>query len=185
MSAEIDKSNMRETARAKRMKAHDLDAAGAAQSLAGYILAALEDKSPATIAAYRAIGSEIDLEPAMARLDDKGWRVALPVVARNAAPLIFRRWHPGDELVAGPLKTLQPKTDREELVPDVILTPLLAFDDQGYRLGQGGGFYDRTLSQLKGVLSIGVAFEAQRVDAVPRDEFDQRLDFILTEQGRV
>ncbi|HJN24398.1 MAG TPA: 5-formyltetrahydrofolate cyclo-ligase, partial [Rhodospirillales bacterium] len=69
------------------------------------------------------------------------------------------------------------------------LTPLLAFDDARYRLGQGGGFYDRTLEKLKnregGVLSIGVAFSAQRIEAVPRDRYDQQLDMIVTEKGRM
>ena len=74
-------------------------------------------------------------------------------------------------------------------MPNVILVPLLAFDNQRFRLGQGGGFYDRTLEQLKksdgGVVSIGVAFAAQEVNSVPRDQYDERLDFIVTEDGRV
>jgi 5-formyltetrahydrofolate cyclo-ligase len=92
-------------------------------------------------------------------------------------------------LLKGPLNTLQPRLGCDEVIPDVILVPLLAFDDERFRLGQGGGFYDRTLEQLKsskgGVMSIGIAFAAQRVNAVPRDKFDQRLDFIVTENGRV
>ncbi|MBC8269934.1 MAG: 5-formyltetrahydrofolate cyclo-ligase [Rhodospirillaceae bacterium] len=184
MSADQDKSNLRETARARRIKAHNQDAEGAAQSLATHVLALLEDKPPTIIAGYRAIGSEIDVGPLMGSLVGLGWHVALPVVVENAAPLIFRSWTPGDELVEGPLKTVQPGAQCAQVVPDVIITPLLAFDEQGYRLGQGGGFYDRTLATLS-VLSIGVAFAAQRVELVPRDWFDQRLDFIVTEQGKI
>ncbi|NQU57082.1 MAG: 5-formyltetrahydrofolate cyclo-ligase [Rhodospirillales bacterium] len=189
MSADNDKTTLRCAARTRRKAAFDLNAASAARSLAGHVLALLEERPPATIAGYWAIGSEIDLTPLMIRLVEKSWQVALPVVVQEASPLIFRRWSAGDELIEGPLKTVQPKPDRDEVIPDVIVTPLLAFDNQGYRLGQGGGFYDRTLANLKrqgdGVLSIGVAFVAQRVDRVPRDDFDQRLDFIVTEQGRV
>jgi 5-formyltetrahydrofolate cyclo-ligase len=184
----MDKTTLRGEARARRKVAFDMDGAEAAQSLAGHVLAVLADKSPTSIAAYWAIGGEIDLAPLMNKLHQIGWHVALPVVVGNDQPLIFRRWSAADELVEGPLKTVQPKADRDELIPDVILTPLLAFDDQGYRLGQGGGFYDRTLAKLKaggGVISIGVGFAAQRVERVPRDKFDQRLDFMVTEQGRV
>lgn len=187
MSAHMDKTILRKSARARRMKAFELNGADAARRLAGHVLALLEDKPPTTIGAYWAIGGEIDLGPLMILLDGKGWEVALPVVVENGAPLIFRRWRPGDELVEGPLKTMQPDGRRDEVNPDVILTPLLAFDDLGYRLGQGGGFYDRTLAMLngRGVVAIGVAFAAQRVDVVPRDDFDQRLDFIVTEQGKI
>ncbi len=188
MSVDNDKDSLRKSARARRMKAHELDGEGAARALAGHVLTLLENKPVTAIAGYWAIGSEIDVGPLMSQLIEKGWDVALPVVVKNAQPLVFRRWSAGDDLVDGPLKTVQPKAERDEVVPDVILTPLLAFDGHGYRLGQGGGFYDRTLAKLKegaGVVSIGVAFAAQRVEQVPRDDFDQRLDFIVTEQGSI
>ena len=184
MSADQDKNKMRESARTRRLKAHSQDGKGAAVSLASHVLALLKDKPPTIIAAYWAIGSEIDVGPLMNTLIDDGWRVALPVVVESASPLIFRSWSPGMELVEGPLKTVQPDQQHAQVIPDVIITPLLAFDDRGYRLGQGGGFYDRTLAGLN-VLSIGVAFAAQRVDLIPRDGFDQRLDFIVTEQGKI
>jgi len=187
MSALMDKTTLRKVARARRKEASDLSAVDASRALAGHVLTLLADKPPTTIGAYWAIGSEIDVCPLMTLLAQKGWQVVLPVVVMKASPLVFRRWSAGDELVGGPLKTVQPKEDQEDVTPDVILTPLLAFDEQGYRLGQGGGFYDRTLAQLKGrgVVSIGVAFAAQLVALVPRDDFDQRLDYIVTEQGRV
>lgn len=185
MSADMDKTTLRGEARRRRKIAFEQGGANAAQSLAAHVLGLLEDKPPTTIAGYWAIGSEIDVGPLMSLLDEKGWAVALPVVVGDAQPLVFRRWFGGDELVEGPLKTVQPKPERAEVIPDIILTPLLAFDDLGYRLGQGGGFYDRTLATLKGALAIGVAFAAQRVERVPRDAFDQRLDFMVTEQGRV
>ncbi|MBL6932015.1 MAG: 5-formyltetrahydrofolate cyclo-ligase [Rhodospirillales bacterium] len=189
MSADDDKAQLRGEARARRQDTFRNEGAGAAQGLARHLMAILENQPVVNVAAYWAVGSEIDLTPLLDALDEEGWNVALPVVVENNAPLIFRRWRSGDVLVEGPLKTLQPQADCEEIVPDVVLTPLLAFDDAGYRLGQGGGFYDRTLEKLKaragGVLSIGVAFSAQRVDRVPRDGHDQRLDMIVTEKGRI
>jgi 5-formyltetrahydrofolate cyclo-ligase len=189
MPVNKDKAYMREKVRAKRLAAFREDARGASQSLASHLTALLESQPVAKVAGYWAVGSEIDLSPLLGDLDGKGWSVALPVVVENDTPLIFRRWHSGDELLKGPLNILQPKLGCDEVIPDVILVPLLAFDDERFRLGQGGGFYDRTLEQLKsskgGVMSIGIAFAAQRVNAVPRDKFDQRLDFIVTENGRV
>ena len=73
-----------------------------------------------------------------------------------------------------------------EIVPDVLIVPLLAFDSEGYRLGYGGGFYDRTLHKLRGngtALAVGVGYAAQHVARVPRDEYDQPLDWIITEKG--
>ncbi len=184
MSADQDKNNLREHARARRVTAHQQDGEEAALSLASHVLDILKNKAPSVIAGYWAIGSEIDVGPLLNMLVDDGWQVGLPVVVGNSRPLIFRKWSPGEELVEGPLKTVQPGDQHSEVIPKIIITPLLAFDLHGYRLGQGGGFYDRTLAMLN-VLSIGVAFAAQRVELIPRDQFDQRLDYIVTEQGRI
>ena len=189
MSADDDKAALRREARKVRRESFRSHGPEAAQSLSRHLMAVLENQPAVNVAGYWAVGSEIDLTPLMNALDEEGWTIALPVVVENAAPLIFRRWRQGDALIEGPLRTRQPAPDCEEVIPDVILTPLLAFDDARYRLGQGGGFYDRTLEKLKnqegGVLSIGVAFSAQRVEAVPRDRYDQQLDMIVTEKGRM
>ncbi len=189
MSADDDKERLRSQARSTRKQAFRNHAAAASRSLSRHLMGILENQSVKTVAAYWAVGSEISLTPLIDGLCAEGWAVALPVVVEHHAPLIFRHWQTGDPLVEGPLKTLQPDASSEKVMPDVVLTPLLAFDDQGYRLGQGGGFYDRTLELLKGrergVLSIGVAFSAQQVASVPRDPHDQRLDMIVTEKGRL
>ena len=189
MSADSDKAGLRSEARAKRAEAFRQHGAAAAQNLARHVLAVVENLPASMVAGYWAVGSEIDVAPVMERLTDEGWNVALPIVVEDAAPLIFRRWLPGDVLVEGPFKTLHPQPGCEEFVPEIILTPLLAFDDQRYRLGQGGGFYDRTLEKLKkqgdGVVSIGVAFAAQQVASVPRDVHDQQLDYIVTDKGKL
>jgi 5-formyltetrahydrofolate cyclo-ligase len=109
------------------------------------------------------------------------------VVVGKGQPLIFRAWHPGLALVAGGFKTEVPPHSSPELAPEILIVPLLAFDSEGYRLGYGGGFYDRTLEKLRKTgrrpLAVGVAFSAQHVARVPRDHYDQPLDWIVTEKN--
>jgi len=109
----------------------------------------------------------------------------LPCVEAAGAPLVFREWSPGDDLVEEPFGTRAPAPAATRHDPDVLLVPLLAFDRSGYRLGYGGGFYDRTLEALRAIKSIsavGVAYAAQEVQAVPRGERDQPVDLIVTER---
>lgn len=142
---------------------------------------------PGVVAGYLAMGSELDAGPLMKGLTARGWSLALPVVTAPETPLDFRRWRQGDDMDKGSLGISQPVKEAPDVRPDVVLAPLLAFDDDGYRLGQGGGFYDRTLAGWRAegprVTVLGLAFAAQRVEAVPRDNFDQRLDGMITELG--
>ena len=97
---------------------------------------------------------------------------------------MFRRWRDGDEVDKGPFGVAEPKPSAEELCPDVLLVPLLAFDRAGYRLGYGGGYYDRTLRglrALKPIIAIGVGFAAQEISATPRGPGDEPVDWIVTE----
>jgi len=164
-------------------------ALAAAQPDAGERLAThLDDLPPAAaVAVYRAIGSEIDPQPLAMALAARGRVLCLPVVVARDSPLLFRRWSPGDALEADAAGCPAPLPLAEVIRPDLILAPLLAFDARGGRLGQGGGFYDRTLAGLRGHPSppgfIGVAFAGQEVAAVPMASHDQRLDGVLIESG--
>ena len=109
---------------------------------------------------------------------------------RADAPLLFRRWLPGDPLVTGAFGISEPAAAAQEVSPQVVLVPMLAFDRQGGRLGYGGGYYDRTLTALRAasdgggdIVAIGVAFAGQLRDKVPVSESDHPLDWILTEIG--
>jgi len=136
------------------------------------------------VSGYLAIGDELTVEPLLERILRTGHRVALPVVDLPNAPLFFRNWAPGAPLENGPFKTRHPLNTEPELKPDILLVPMLAFDRQGQRMGWGGGYYDRTLEALrknKSVLAVGIAFEGQRVDAVPCGPYDQPLDWVVTE----
>ena len=129
--------------------------------------------------------SEIDTRPLLGKLAGEGWTTALPIVIALGEPLIFRRWLSGEPTVPGVWGIPRPMDASPLVEPDVLLVPLMAFDRQGYRLGYGGGFYDRTLEMLrsqKSIIAIGVAYGAQEVDAVPHADHDQALDFIMTEK---
>lgn len=134
------------------------------------------------LSGYMPMRSEIDPLPAMAVHQGP---VGVPVIVAKAAPLRFREWSPGCRMVEGTFKALVPE-EGAWLEPEVVIVPMLAFDARGYRLGYGGGFYDRTLELLRArgpVLAVGFAFSAQEMDAVPIDQFDQRLDAVVTEKG--
>lgn len=129
---------------------------------------------------YHPMGSELD--PGAIRI--AGARRALPVVVDRDAPLVFRLYHPGDPLEPDALGIPSPTQDAATIFPDVLFVPLLAFDRQGGRLGQGGGLYDRTLAALRArgpLLAVGLAYAGQEVDSLTLEPHDQRLDAILTE----
>jgi 5-formyltetrahydrofolate cyclo-ligase len=122
----------------------------------------------------------------MQKLAAAGARLALPVITARGQSLRFRVWHPGDRLLPGPLGILEPSPAAAEIVPDIVLVPLAAFDRTGHRIGYGAGHYDRTLAQLhksKGFAAIGLAFAAQEVEAVPALQHDVPLDYVLTESN--
>ena len=139
-----------------------------------------------TLSAYCAIGAELNCLPLLAWLAHEGFQTSLPVITPKGHPLVFRAWAPADPLFDRMWGIREPGPEAAVLDPDVLLVPLLAFDAAGWRLGYGGGYYDRTLARLramKPVIAIGVAFDEQEQPAVPRGPFDQPLDWILTPSG--
>ena len=135
-----------------------------------------------TLAGYMPMRTEINPLPAMAAHQGP---VGVPVILAKATPLRFRRWGPDVAMVAGEFGAFIPAAG-EWVEPKVLIVPLLAFDATGYRLGYGGGFYDRTLAGLRArgpVTAVGYGFAAQQVDTVPVDAYDQRLDAVVTERG--
>lgn len=135
------------------------------------------------VATYWPMSGEVDLRPLMTALVARGQTVALPVVVAADQPLHFRRWWPDMPLEGGPLHTVHPPPSAGDCDPDLVLVPLLAFDRRGFRLGYGGGFYDRTLAERPTCRAIGIAFSGQRVTHVPRLPHDRPLSAILCEDG--
>lgn len=130
------------------------------------------------------IRNEYDARHLLRRLRERGASAALPVVVAPKSPLIFREWHPGVELAVGKLDIPYPK-EGAELVPDSVLLPMNGFDAQGYRLGYGGGFFDRTLESLRASkpLVIGVSFELAAIDSIHPQPWDIPMDYVVTERG--
>jgi 5-formyltetrahydrofolate cyclo-ligase len=141
--------------------------------------------SGTVVSGFWPMAEELDIRPLMIELHNQGCQLCLPVVVAKRQPLQFRAWRPGDPLEAGVFGTLHPSAKREVLEPDALIVPLLAVDEEGWRVGYGGGFYDRTLEALrakKPVTAVGVGFNAQLVPEVPHGPGDQRLDWLLTDK---
>ena len=142
---------------------------------------------PSIVAGFWPIHSELSPLPLMTALSQKGCHLCLPVTGDEGTPLIFRTYVTETELVDGPFKTKQPSSAAAIQCPDLILTPLLAFDRNGGRLGYGGGYYDRTFAALSqqgnAPISIGIAYDEQEVEKVPAGPFDHCLTAILTNTG--
>ncbi len=180
------KANLRREASARRKQAHAAHPQ-AGSALLQHFKTAILVPAGAAVSGFWPMGDEIDIVPLLSQLHASGHPVGLPVVVKKGEPLIFRAWHPGLALVDGGFRTEVPPQGSPELVPEILIVPLLAFDAEGYRLGYGGGFYDRTLEKLRKSdlrpLAVGVAFSAQHVARVPRDQYDQPLDWIVTEKS--
>lgn len=139
------------------------------------------------VAFYAAIGTELDPAPLMARLAGSHRRLCLPVTHGRERPLSFRLWTPGAAMNDAGFGTSAP-LDAPEVVPDILVVPLLAFDRRGARMGYGAGHYDRTLAGLRAagpVTAVGLAYAAQEFPALPQEPTDQRLDMIVTETGLI
>ena len=161
---------------------------GCARRAAGHALAVISLlREVRTVAGYLPLRSEIDPRPTMLALIGLGYRIGAPVVVASDAPLRFREWTPRARLERGAFGVSHP-VEGDWIEPDAILAPLLAFDAEGWRLGYGGGFYDRTFAALRarrGVAALGLAFAGQQVATVPHGPEDERLDAVVTARGIV
>jgi 5-formyltetrahydrofolate cyclo-ligase len=129
------------------------------------------------------IKGEYDARHLARTLRALGALTALPVVVAPKTPLIFREWHPGIVLAHGPLDIPYP-VNSQQLTPDAVLLPMNGWDAQGYRLGYGGGFFDRTLAALaKKPLTIGISYEMAKLDTIHPQAWDVPMDYVVTELG--
>ena len=186
-----DKDQMRRALAAQRSAHHKAHGEAEAQALAEFMssnadkqLGAISDK---IIAAYLPMGGELDPRPLMQALRKNGNSICLPVCINEDAPLVFRRYRHNDALLPDDMGIAAPRATAQQVTPDIVLLPLLAFDGQGHRLGRGGGFYDRTLAELKkrsDCRFIGLAFDMQMVDKCPIAPHDEALHAVLTPTKR-
>ena len=161
--------------------------ARAADGVAGHGLAFLEYVPQHTVVSgFSSLPDEFRDWPLLRRLHSEGCRLALPVMQGKNLPLLFRAWAPGDAMDKAVWGIAEPKADKPEVEPDIVLVPLLAFDAAGWRLGYGGGYYDRTLRNLrarKPIVAVGLAYDESQVDVVPHLDYDERLDWVLRPSG--
>jgi 5-formyltetrahydrofolate cyclo-ligase len=144
---------------------------------------ALAARPPGVIGVYWPFRGEFDPRPLFDRLIGLGWRPALPAVIDKKGPLEYRLWRPGEPLVTGVWDIPVPEK-RDVVLPQTVLAPLVGFDPECYRLGYGGGYFDRTLAAAAPrPLAVGVGFEFSRLDTIRPQPFDMPMDLIVTEAG--
>jgi 5-formyltetrahydrofolate cyclo-ligase len=154
------------------------------QSIAGALDAAIGDIAGRMVSLYWPFRGEPDLRPWMAAINERGGRTALPVVVEKAQPLIFRAYVPGDRLEKGVWNIPIP-AEGEPVLPDIVISPIVGIDSGNYRLGYGGGFYDRTLAAMPfKPLVIGVGYELQRIATIYPQPHDIPMDRIVTEAAK-
>ena len=184
---QTDKAALRQSALARR------DAIPASERVAA-VETVLQRPFPVAVApgaivsGYSPMKSEFNPVPLLRKLADAGAKLALPVTPKRGNPLIMRAWAFGDEMAAGVWGIREPKPEAPEVFPDIMLVPLAAFDRNGHRIGYGAGYYDMTITRIRGkkaVTTIGLAFAAQEIERVPATAFDARLDLVLTENETI
>ena len=186
----IDKAALRAQMHERRA-AISLDVRQAASQAiavrASELLARVGAGATPRVSTYGAIGPELDPAALEQELVDSGCTLCLPAMVSKAKPLVFRAFAHGDVLVERMWGIREPQGTAAVVTPEILLVPLLAFDDRGWRLGYGGGFYDRTLRELRAspqrVAAVGVAYDEQHVAQVPHADYDEPLDWVLSPSG--
>ncbi|MBY8975286.1 5-formyltetrahydrofolate cyclo-ligase [Rhodobacteraceae bacterium NNCM2] len=184
MDLSEEKAALRKRAFAARKVAH-ADRGDSPLAARDHFLAGRMHTGAAVISAYCPIRTEIDPTPLMEALHAAGHTLCVPVIQGEGMALKFARWQPGEAMVPGPFGAEVP-ADLHWVEPELLITPLVAFDAGCWRLGYGGGFYDRSLEELRQkrpTRAVGLAYSAQEVVAVPREPTDQPLDAVVTELG--
>jgi 5-formyltetrahydrofolate cyclo-ligase len=170
---------------ARRLALSAAERVAASERITAQLEAALAEAPGRLVGFYWPFKGEYDPRPLVRSLHQAGVALAQPVVVAKAQPLIFRPWWPGVAMTHG-VWSIPIPAGGEPVQPDTLLVPLVGFDSENFRLGYGGGFYDRTLAKLRAlgrVHAIGYAYAGQEVDAVPRESYDQPLDWLATEES--
>jgi 5-formyltetrahydrofolate cyclo-ligase len=183
-SNQASKNTLRQHAKKMRAAMHKMYSFKAAEKASKHGLQLLKDMPTTTIIGlYAPIGDELDPRIFGHSLEKAGFKLALPVIETKGAPLLFKLWGQGDPLIKGAYDIQEPEATAPTIIPDVIIVPLLGYDDDCYRLGWGGGYYDRTIAKYSAIKAFGFAYAAQIIDKLPREKHDLPLQGIITETG--
>jgi 5-formyltetrahydrofolate cyclo-ligase len=175
--------SMRAELRAKRLALAPGEKASTRRMVSNLMRQSFPELRDACIGFYWPFQGEIDLRPLIQSFLTVGARAALPVVVEKGKPLEFWSWHPKMKLERG-IWNIPIPSERNPVQPTILLVPLVGFDAKGYRLGHGGGYYDRTLSSLaKKPLCIGVGYELGRLETIHPQSHDIPMDTIVNERG--
>ncbi|MEI4234863.1 5-formyltetrahydrofolate cyclo-ligase [Roseovarius sp. D22-M7] len=179
-----ERARLRPARQAMRVQDRRAAAAALTGHLRDLLAARFGDMRGRVVSAYWPIKGEPDLRPLMEELSAAGATVALPLVEVKHAPLVFRHWTPQTRMVRGDWNIPVPPDDAVAVTPEITLAPLMGWDMAGYRLGYGGGYFDRTLAALSPrPVTIGVGFQAAKLDTIHPQPHDIALDVIVTEAG--
>jgi len=183
----FDKTSARTIAKLRRRSIPAQDREGAGIKVAASFLQNITLQQHSVISAYWPLPTELDCRPLVNALFNEGYRLALPAVIVKKQSMCFRCWKPGDSLAKSDLGVLEPLPIAKEITPNVVIAPFLAINSQGFRLGYGGGYYDRALRALRktapDLLAVGLGYSVQEVATLPYDENDEPMDWLVTEQG--
>ena len=184
LMAAFDKRALRAAGLARRAEISPDAAAAFAERLARLGPNLARAQAAAVVSVFSSIGDEVATVPLMRALHEAGFAVCLPVTGKRGKRLVFRRWTPDVDMVAGPMDILEPSAAADVLAPDLLFVPVAAFDRRGQRLGYGAGFYDRTLAFLRAereIVAVGVAYAGQETLFIPNEPHDEPLDLVVTE----
>lgn len=181
----VNKEYQRKISIKKRATLKDKNS-NAFKTLQDHLKGLINFKNYKIIASFISFKSEISTQFLNEFLFNNGKILCLPIIKNNSETLNFIEYNLKTKLVSGKFGIMQPSDLSKEFLPEIILTPCLAFDENGFRLGYGGGYYDKTFSYLKKIkhkfISIAVAFDDQKIDELVHDKYDQKIDYILTEK---
>ena len=181
----VNKEHQRKISIKKRAKLKDKNS-NASKTLQDHLNGLINFQNYKIVASFISFKSEISTQFLNEFLLNNGKILCLPIIKNNSETLNFIEYNLRTKLVSGKFGIMQPSDLSKEFLPEIILTPCLAFDENGFRLGYGGGYYDKTFSYLKKIrhkfISIAVAFDDQKIDELVHDQYDQKIDYILTEK---
>ena len=150
----------------------------------------LKNKDIETASLYSPINNEISPDEFTNYLKMKNVTLSLPVIKTKTKSMLFKKWNSDDKLVKGPLGNLEPLKNKKYVMPQILVVPMLSFDREMYRLGYGGGYYDKSIKNLKNYFknqkkfftTVGLAYSIQQANKIPVENHDMKLDYIITEK---